>query len=225
MKVLCVICARKGSKGIKNKNLIKIKKKRLIDFTINHAIKSKVFSNIVVSTDSKIIQKHVNSKDKLSWFLRPKLLSTDKASKLDAIIHALLMSEERFGFKFDYVCDLDVTAPLRKISDIKKAFLKFKKNNYDVLFSVTDAKKNPYFNIVEKKTGQLNLIKKFKKKIVSRQQAPKVYEMNASFYFWKRNSILKKKRFGKKVGFFEMPRYRSIDIDDNLDLEIVKKII
>ena len=63
-------------------------------------------------------------------------------------------------------------------------------------------KKNPYFNIVEKKTGQLNLIKKFKKKIVSRQQAPKVYEMNASFYFWKRNSILKKKRFGKKSWFF-----------------------
>ena len=89
---------------------------------------------------------------------------------------------------------------------------------------MTDAKKNPYFNIVEKKTGQLNLIKKFKKKIVSRQQAPKVYEMNASFYFWKRNSILKKKDLEKSC-FFEMPRYRSIDIDDNLDLEIVKKII
>ena len=225
MKLLCLICARGGSKGIKNKNLIKIKKNKLIDYSIQHAIDSKIFNKIVVSTDSKKIQKHVNLNNNLSWFLRPKHLSKDKSSKLDVLRHALLKSEKKFGYHFDYICDLDVTSPLRRIIDIKKAFNKFKNSNYDLLFSVTEAKKNPYFNMVEKKNNAVSVVKKLTKHVASRQQAPKVYEMNASIYFWKRNSLLKKKRFGKNVGIFLMPRERSIDIDDYMDLQIVKNLI
>ena len=225
MNLLCLICARMGSKGIKNKNMQSINDKKLIDITIEQATKSKIFNKIVVSTDSSQIQKHVISKKVFSWFLRPKLLSGDKASKLDVIKHALIESEKNFKTKFDIICDLDVTSPLRNILDIKRAYSKFRKKNYDVLFTVTEAKKNPYFNIVEKKSNKITLVKKIKKKIVSRQQAPKVYEMNASMYFWKRDSLLKRKRFGKNVGIYEMPRERSIDIDDALDLKIVRKLI
>ena len=226
MKLLCLVCARKGSKGIKNKNMISINKKKLIDITIKHAISSKLFNQIAVSTDSKKIQKHVNSKKKLSWFIRPKIISGDRVSKLEVIKHGLYESEKNFKIKFDIICDLDVTAPLRNKSDITNAYKKFIKNNNDILFSVCEAKKNPYFNMVENINNQTFLVKKLKKNINSRQTAPKVYEMNASIYFWKRNALLKRKNlFGSNVGIYEMPRNRSIDIDDYFDLRLVKKLI
>lgn len=226
MNILCLICARKGSKGIKNKNTINIKNKKLIEITIEQAKKSKLFHNIVVSTDSKKIQNLAISKNVLCWFLRPNSISNDKASKVEALIHGLLESEKKLKKKFDIICDLDVTSPLRKVNDILKAFKKFKKNNNNILYSVTEAKKNPYFNMIEVKKEKISLVKKIRKKIVARQQAPKVYEMNASIYFWKRIYLLKNKSlFGNKVGIYEMPRNRSIDIDDHLDLKIVKHLL
>ena len=72
MNILCTICARKGSKGIKNKNMILINNQNLIDISINQAKKANLFNKIVVSTDSKKIQKHVMIKKVLSWFIRPK---------------------------------------------------------------------------------------------------------------------------------------------------------
>ena len=129
MNILCLICARKGSKGIKNKNITKIKNKNLINITIDQAKKSKIFNDIVVSTDSRKIQQVAISKNVLSWFLRPKTISNDKASKLLALKHGLIESEKKLKKKFDIICDLDVTSPLRKIDDILKAFNKFKKKN------------------------------------------------------------------------------------------------
>ena len=226
MNILCLICARKGSKGVKNKNIIKIKNKNLINITIDQAKKSKIFNNIVVSTDSKKIQSHAISKKVLCWFLRPKLISNDKASKLEALRHGLIESEKKLKKKFDVICDLDVTSPLRNIKDIRTAFKIFIRKNYNILFSVTEAKKNPYFNMIEVVGKEVKLIKKIKKEIVSRQQAPKVFEMNASIYFWKRESLLNKRNlFGKNTGIYEMPRERSIDIDDTLDLKLVKHLL
>ena len=90
MNILCLICARKGSKGVKNKNILKINNKNLINITIDQAQRSKIFDNIVVSTDSKKIQSHAISKNALCWFLRPKFISNDKASKVEALIHGLI---------------------------------------------------------------------------------------------------------------------------------------
>lgn len=226
MNILCLICARKGSKGIKNKNMISINDRKLIDITINQAISAKIFNKIVVSTDSTTIQKYVNSKQKLSWFIRPKNLSGDKISKLEVIKHGLLVSEKKFNTNFDIICDLDVTAPLRVKSDIIKAYKKFTTLNNDILFSVCEAKKNPYFNMVEFSNNKTSLVKKLIKNVSSRQSAPKVFEMNASIYFWKRNALLKRKNlFGNNVGIYEMPRERSIDIDDYFDLNLVKNLI
>ena len=151
MSILCTICARGGSKGLKNKALKKIFNKPLISYTIKQAIKSKLFDEIVVSTDSKKIQRAGKKYGVSSWFLRPKKLSNDNCSKLLAIRHAFTEAEKYFGKKFNYCVDLDVTSPLRTSDDIKKSFKIFKKTKATNLISVCRSKKNPYFNMVEKK--------------------------------------------------------------------------
>ena len=121
-----------------------------------------------------------------SWFIRPKKLSNDKAAKMPVIRHAILEAEKKFNCKFDYICDLDVTSPLRKIDDIKKAFRKFKNSKQDMLISGNKARKNPFFNMVQKNgKNSIKLVVKPKKFYVRTQDAPLVYELNASIYFGK----------------------------------------
>ncbi len=238
MTILCTICARGGSKGLSNKALRKIDNKPLISYTIRQAIKAKIFDEIIVSTDSKKIQRIAQNYGAKSWFLRPKKFASDNSSKLLAIRHALVESERYFSKTFKICVDLDITSPLRKIDDIKKAIQKFKKQTNNNLISVCDAKKNPYFNMVEQYKNRVKLVKykknsnKFSRSftsdfdIVRRQDAPKVYEMNASIYIFTREALLKKmKLLNKKTSIFFMPRNRSVDIDDIYDLNLVKLLI
>ena len=141
-KVLCVICARAGSKRLKNKNLKNLFGKPLIYHTIKQAIDSKIFDKIVFSTDSNKLQKLALKFGADAWFIRPILLSNDKAAKMPVIRHAIIEAEKKFNYKFDYVCDLDVTSPLRKINDIKSAFRKFKLSKQDMLISGNKARKS-----------------------------------------------------------------------------------
>ena len=223
MSILCIICARGGSKGIKNKALVNFRGKPLIFYTIKQALKAKIFEEVIVSTDSLKIQKIAKTYGAKSWFLRPKNISSDNASKLLAISHAFKEAEQYFKKKFDICFDLDLTSPLRNIDDIKKALKKFKKGNFNNLFSVTEAKKKPYFNMVEKNKNTYSLSKKSKKNIFSRQKTPKVFELNASLYIFSRRFLLKKnKLFNKYSSVYVMPRERSIDIDDYLDLKLAR---
>ena len=226
MKILCTICARSGSKEIKNKALKKILNRPLIAYTIRQAIKAKIFDKIIISTDSKKIQKIGKYYGAESWFLRPKNLATDNAPKLKVIKHAHEEAEKFFSKKFDVCVDLDITSPLRLVSDIKNAFKKFQVSECDNLFSVTKANKNPYFNVIELNNKKIQIVKKSKNKIFSRQVAPKVYDMNASIYIFKRDFLLKKNDIiNKKTKIFIMPRERSIDIDDRFDLYLVKYLL
>lgn len=227
MKILCTICARAGSKGLKNKALKKIKKHPLIAYTIRQAIKSKQFNEVVVSTDSKKIQSISLKYGAKSWFLRSKKLSNDKSAKIPAIKHALIESERHFGKKFDICVDLDVSSPLRNINDIKLSISQFKKENSNVLFSVNNSRKNPYFNMVEINNKKVSLIKKYRYCAIKRRQdAPKVYEMNASIYIYKRKYLINNdKLFTKKTSIYLMPKKRSIDIDDYFDFGLVKYLI
>ena len=223
-KVLCVICARAGSKRLKNKNFKNLFGKPLIYHTIKQAIDSKIFDKIVFSTDSNKLQKLALKFGADAWFIRPILLSNDKAAKMPVIRHAIIEAEKKFNYKFDYVCDLDVTSPLRKINDIKSAFRKFKLSKQDMLISGNKARKNPYFNMVEKKgKNSLKLVIKPKKFIIRTQDAPVVYELNASIYFWKRKACFKQiGPFCKKTFFYEMPYEKSIDIDNLSDFKMVE---
>ncbi len=192
MNILITICARGGSKGIPGKNIKKIAGKSLIEYTINVAkqLAEKYDSKIAVSTDSADIKLIVEHLGIISEYIRPDYLSTDVAGKIDTIKDLLLYEEDLESKKFDYILDLDVTSPLRTLNDLEKALdLLIKKEDAYNLFSVNDAARNPYFNMVEENgNGFYSLVKTNQDgSILTRQSAPKVFDMNASFYWYRRD--------------------------------------
>ena len=226
MNILCTICARSGSKGVPKKNIKPLLGKPLIGYTIEQALSSKLFSEIVVSTDSKEISKQAINFGAKCWFLRPKELSGDSAPKLPVIRHALENAEIKYKKKYDVIVDLDVSSPIRSIKDIKESFLYFKKGNYDNLITGCPARTNPYFNMVEIIKGTAQLSKEMNIQPERRQSAPEVFDMNASIYIWKRKVLLDNKTlFTGNTGFYEMDEETSYDIDSMLDWDIVEMIM
>ena len=211
---------KKRFKGLKSKNFMSLLGKPLIQHTIDQAKKIKAFTKIVISSNSKKILEI--SKKKVDYCInRPEKLSNDYSSKISAIKHALLVSEKKFKVIFDTVIDLDVTSPLRSKADINNALKK--PGN---LVSGNRARRNPYFNQVIYKKNYLDLVCKSKRKIFRRQDAPRIYDLNASIYIWNRNNLLSsKKLLTKKTIFFQMPYARSIDIDDKFDFMMVQYIL
>ncbi len=225
--VLCSICARGGSKGVKNKNVRLLNGKPLITYSIEQAIAANIFNHIIVSSDSEEILKTAERAGAEVIFKRPAELASDTSGKLDVIRHALLSAENYYNEKFKYHVDLDATSPLRNVEDILNAFHQFKENNNDILISGTPARRSPYFNLVEcDELGRVFLSKQLVKKVLRRQDSPKCYDMNASIYIWKRNALLEcDSIFTDKTGLYIMPEERSQDIDCELDFEIVEYIL
>ncbi len=222
-KVLCTICARGGSKGVKNKNIKLLHGKPLVAYTIEQAMASKLFEHIVISTDSDEIANVAQEYGADVFFKRSAGMSSDTAGKLEVIRDAFQRSEEHYGEKYDYLVDLDATAPLRNIDDITQSFQQFIENNNDNLITAMPSRRSPYFNLVEvDKAGNVALSKTLDNSIVRRQDAPKSYDMNASIYIWKRNAILNNNSlFIETTGLYVMPEDRSIDIDTELDYKFV----
>jgi len=226
MAVLCTICARGGSKGLPNKAFSLIDGKPLIGYTIEQALRAKVFDHVIISTDSKAIAKKSKTFGADYWFLRPKKLAGDNSNKLDVIRHALREAEKFYKIFFNTVVDLDITSPLRSIFDIQKSLKYFFDKKADNLISVCPSKKNPYFNMVEIVNGRVQVVKKQKKTFTTRQKAPKVYEMNAAIYIWKRETILSSNNlFTGKTCLYKMKKNQSIDIDNQNDLDIVQFLL
>ncbi len=227
MKILCTICVRGGSKSVKNKNIKLINNKPLIYYSIQQAKKSNLFEDIVISTDSKKIQNISKSFGVKNFFLRPRFLSTSSAPKIPVIRHALYKAERHYKKKYDYIIDLDVTSPLRLVDDIKKAFNKFLKENSNLLFSVNESRVNPYFNSVEvKKDKVIKPVKKLGYILKRRQDAPKVYDLNASIYIWKRKTLISSNSlFVKKNSIYIMPPERGYDVDSMNDFKIVSYLM
>jgi len=223
-KILCTICARGGSKGVKNKNIKLINDKPLIAYTIEQAMQSQLFEHVVVSTDSDEIASVSKNYGAEVFFKRSKDMASDTAGKLDVIRDAFIRSEKHYGQQFDYLIDLDATAPLRNIDDILNSFEQFLKDNNDNLITAMPSRRNPYFNLIEVDSdGKVGLSKKLSNIIGRRQDAPKCYDMNASIYIWKRETILGKKTiFLDNTGLYRMPEERSIDIDTEFDYKIVE---
>lgn len=228
-KILCTICARGGSKGIKNKNIQPLFGKPLIVYTIEQALRWGKASHVVVSTDSEIIADIAKRHGAEVPFVRPKKIAGDNASKLLSIRHALVESEKIFNEKYNIIVDLDVTAPIRKIKDIDNCLKIFIKKKPKTLFSVVKANKNPYFNMVEeRKDGFAELCKKIPKNVFTRQEAPVVYNMNTSIYFYSRDFLLDKKYsmpFSNRTAIYLMDELSAQDIDTEIDLKFIKFLI
>jgi CMP-N,N'-diacetyllegionaminic acid synthase len=189
MNLLITICARGGSKGIPGKNIKLINNKPLIAYTIESAMTfaRRYNAHIALSTDSENIRKVASDFNLNTDYIRPFELATDTVGKIDVILHLINYHEEMNKIKYDFILDLDVTSPLRTQEDLEEAFSKLLLNSeaYNI-FSVNPSARNPYFNMVEEDSdGYMKLVKD-EGKLKFRQAAPKVYDMNASFYFYRR---------------------------------------
>lgn len=209
-----------------NKNLRELCGKPLMAYTIGQALQSRLFEHVVVSTDSEKIAEIARTWGAETWFLRPAELATDKAPKIPVIRHALHESEKYYGNLFDVIVDLDVTSPLRSIEDIVAAYQQFVREEADILISACPARKNPYFNMVERVEGRIRKVKQLETRPVRRQDAPEVFDMNASIYIWKRKALLETDTlFTDRTSLYVMPEERSVDIDTELDWDFVELIL
>ena len=224
-QILCTICARGGSKGLTNKNLLKIGDKSLIGHTLTQAKAIDAIDCIIVSSDSNEILKEGEIYAADILLQRSAKLSSDDAGKIDAIIDCLNHAESNLNKHFDYVIDLDVTSPLRNLIDIENCLEFTKDQGFKNLITVTNSKKNPYFNQIEITNEGPQLVKSGHN-IKGRQSAPKVYDMNASIYVWSRDFLINEKTlFSRDTIVYDMPEERSLDIDNELDFKIVKHLI
>lgn len=224
-KILAVILARSGSKGLKNKNLRKLGKKPLVSWSIDEAKKSKKIDMILLSTDSQKIAKIGIRKKIYVPFLRPKNLSGDKTPSVDALEHSINFLKDR-GKKFDYIILLEPTSPFRSYIDIDNSLNNLIRSNASSLVSIckTDSL-NPLF-LFKKRREFLIPIKKSKRKYLRRQDIEPTYFLDGSIYISKISSLLKERTFchNNTIGY-EVPKWKSIEIDDMLDLELAKIIL
>lgn len=227
MTRICTICARGGSKGVKNKNLREILGKPLITHSILQAKKSNLFDVVAVSSDSNEILEAAKAYGADYVVKRPDEMASDTAAKLPAIQHCVKQVEELCNLTFDTITDIDATSPLRTVEDLQNAIKMFEEHsNATNLITAAPARRSPYFNLVEQgDDGFVKLSKPLDTSIVRRQDAPKSFDMNASIYVWNRETFFNaNKLFTDHTILYVMPEERSQDIDSELDFEIVKLI-
>ena len=227
MKRICTICARGGSKGVKNKNIRELMGKPLIAHSLEQAKDCKLFKVISVSSDSREILDVARAYGADILIERPPELATDQAAKLPAIRHCVETTEQILEQKFDIVVDLDATSPLRLPEDIQAAVNLLENNRVGNVITGTPARRSPYFNLVELgQNGVVRLVKPQDKAIVRRQDAPPCFDMNASIYVWQRDVLFTYPTvFNEDTRLFVMPEARSVDIDSELDFTIVEHLI
>jgi len=224
--ILGHIGARKGSKGVPGKNFRPICGKPLIDWSMDQLFSHPAVDVVVVSTDDEAIYDHAVARGALAIGLRPAHLATDTAGKWGVWQHALAVSEPLCG-PVDAFLDLDCTSPLRLPQDITGALDLFTRQAPDMVMSCCEARKNPYFNLVEPDaTGALHVSKPLPGGVVARQQAPVVYEHAASTYvvapaYLRRSPSL----WGGRVIPYLMPPERCVDIDSPFDFTLVEFLL
>lgn len=226
-EIICTICARAGSKGVRDKNIREIAGKPLIAHSIQQALNSGLFEHVVVSTDSDAIIEVAKQYGAEVLFKRPAELASDTAGKLEVIRHAFLFCEEYFGKHYVHHVDLDATSPLRRSNDIIEAYKKFRDENYEILITGAPSRRSPYFNLVEEdENHRVTLSKQLGKNVLRRQDVPQSYDMNASIYIWERDALVNQNSlFFGNTGIYVMPEDRSYDIDSELDFRIVEMLM
>jgi CMP-N-acetylneuraminic acid synthetase len=228
MKILTLIPARSGSKGINNKNIKLLSGKPLIRYTIREALKS-VYLNkndIICSTDSQKIADIAKSCGAKVPFLRPKEYSTDTSSSVSVAKHAIKYMENLRGYRFDYILLLQPTSPLRKSYHIDEAIKLMLDKDKDSVISITEPEHSTY---KMKKIDGNDELKDFISCSITykrRQDLPKIYAQNGAIYLTKRNVIIKNNNFfgEHSVGYFMKKEY-SIDIDKPIDIKLAEYLL
>ncbi|KEI06370.1 acylneuraminate cytidylyltransferase family protein [Clostridium botulinum] len=223
-KILAIIPARGGSKGIHHKNIMKICNKPLIVYSIEAANESKYIDYTLVSTDDEAIKNVSLEYGAEVPFLRPKEISDDKAKSIDVVLHAIDYLK-KYNKEFDYAVLLQPTSPLRTIEDIDKGIENIINSNNDSLISICECDENPVLmRTIE--NNKLNTIFEFKGDNLRRQELPKFYIFNGALYINKVDMLVNEKAFVNEDTMpFIMDRYKSIDIDNMLDAKIVELIL
>jgi CMP-N,N'-diacetyllegionaminic acid synthase len=217
-KVLGLIPARGGSKGVPKKNIKSLLGKPLIQYTVDSAKESKYIDHLIVSTDSEEIAKVCKDIPVDVPFIRPDYLASDTAKAIGVIQHAITTMEEIDGVIYDLVVYLEPPNPLRLVNDIDKCIDLFEKDLPDCVVSVQEA--NQFHPILMKqiKDGRLQPIWKDEPEGVPRQlYDPTAYMRNGAVYVFRKELIMDGILYGKDVLPYIMPIERSVCIDDMMD--------
>jgi N-acylneuraminate cytidylyltransferase/CMP-N,N'-diacetyllegionaminic acid synthase len=222
-KILCLIPARAGSKGIKNKNLVRLKRKPLLYWTIKLAKRIKYFDKIIVSTDSNKIQKYALKQGVDCPFLRPKIISGSRTPMLEVFNHTLQYLSDRNYNPYAVVL-LQPTSPMRTAVTINKACKMFLKKKLDSLFSVEKIKHTYHPSFVFKNKFDLvkNKLKNIQKKKY-RQNIDDLYALDGGVVFITKVKRNFKHLIGGKLGFIIVKKPESYDIDSIEDLKLCEK--
>ena len=225
MKILCVIPARGGSKGIEKKNIRKINNKPLIAYTIESTLSSKLFDDVIVSTDDKEIAEISESYGAKVPFIRPSELAQDDATSDQAILHAVL-EMQKLGFEYDVVVLRDCTVPFIDINDMKNMLDLFRKSDCNAVFGAIRAHPNPYFGMMEcGGDGFLIPSKTLEKETTRRQDAPIVYDVDGIFILDNKNFLKTKKIFSGKILPYEISKEHGHMIDFEFDFRVAELLL
>lgn len=231
-EILFTVCGRGGSRGVKNKNIrplcgIPLIAWTLFDVAAAFSNVSNVRKTLVVDSDSEeILEAARQCAPGALFHKRRDELAGDRVAKMDVIREAFAHVVSETGITFDAVVDLDITSPLRTSRDIEGACDAFFTIKRDVVFSVVPARRNPYFNMVEKdQAGRFRLCKP--SAYIARQQAPEVFDMNASIYVYNPEVFAGDVNSPAALDFsvFIMRDFGILDIDNEEDLKMMELLL
>ena len=224
MKNIAIIPARSGSKGLKDKNIKLLGGKPLIAYSIEAALESQCFDEVMVSTDSDEYAKIAREYGACVPFLRSNEMSSDQASSWDAAREVIECYEKK-GMFYDRIALLQPTTPLRSSEDIKNAFELMEEKKANAIISVTEVEHSPLWCSTLKDNLCMDGFYRRKYMEMPRQMLPTYYRENGAIYLVGRREFNKQKMFRNKCFAYVMSGEKSIDIDTKLDFKIVECMI
>ncbi|MGN1176930.1 MAG: cytidylyltransferase domain-containing protein [Roseburia sp.] len=224
MKNIAIIPARSGSKGLKNKNIKLLNGKPLLAYTVEAALQSGLFDCVHVSTDSEQYADIAREFGADVPFLREVELASDTSSTWDALRFVIKKYEE-LGQKFDTVCLLQPTSPLRDATDIKNAYQIFEKKKAESVISVCETEHSPLLCNTLKESGSMKGFIDMKK-VGRRQELSTYYRLNGAIYIQTVDLLMQGgDLYGDKSYAYVMEKEHSVDIDDETDFMFAEVLI
>lgn len=227
MKATAFIFARGGSKGLPGKNIRPLAGKPLIGWSIEHALSVKRIERVIVSTDSEEIASVAKAHGACVPFMRPAELAADNTPEWLAWRHALNFLRDTEGQLPDVMVSVPATAPLRQPLDIENCLDEYARGGADVVITVTESHRSPYFNMVkENDDGTVGLVMPPASAIARRQDVPVVYDMATVAYVIRPEFVFSSDAIFKgRVRAVQVPKERAIDIDTLLDFQISEQLL